>query len=575
MLNQRQVQIMEHLEHSKASGLELAKITGTSKRTVLRDISQINYLLGETGEVISNPLGGYQLHIRDKQAYMNLLHQSMYDDELILLELLCHDFRTLDDLAATLYVSKPTLSEKIVFLRSHYANRLAIKSKPNYGHYLDETITRKLILLANLIDKNPAFFCNRLDIAMADYNALLQTVRAMEISEYYPNIHSAHFVSLLLAAQVLGDETGEVASFFRVFEIGEEACALLTTFTSMQKQKDALVTLEQVQQMLQQLAEHYNASVYDLELVEQLTAHLKRSIAYPIILHDRKLHNIANIKAVYPLAFDLSIAFVARANEQFGMELYDIDLIGLYFSCAMERMKQPASKVLLFSDQYAVASINKQMIEKELPAIELILVMHRQELKSALEQHDIKLILNNAPFQEVNSDVTQISIKQVITKAELQTIQDTLEKIDVHKNIKTYFPEALAMSYQNKPTDNWDAVIAGICKQLEANGTLSEEEAIKIKEREQKGDNLVINHLAVPHCTTQRNQAFFAVFVHLIHPVEVDGTLVQNVLVACVNPNVSTELKVFSYLYYVLNEHEEEVILGIEDYASFIACIEK
>ncbi|MBC2055893.1 PTS transporter subunit EIIA [Listeria booriae] len=575
MLNQRQVQIMEHLEHSKASGLELAKITGTSKRTVLRDISQINYLLGETGEVISNPLGGYQLHIRDKQAYMNLLHQSMYDDELILLELLCHDFRTLDDLAATLYVSKPTLSEKIVFLRSHYANRLAIKSKPNYGHYLDETIMRKLILLANLIDKNPAFFCNRLGIEMADYNALLQTVRASEISEYYPNIHSAHFVSLLLAAQVLGDETGEVASFFRVFEIGEEACALLTTFTSMQKQKDALVTLEQVQQMLQQLAEHYNASVYDLELVEQLTAHLKRSIAYPIILHDRKLHNIANIKAVYPLAFDLSIAFVARANEQFGMELYDIDLIGLYFSCAMERMKQPASKVLLFSDQYAVASINKQMIEKELPAIELILVMHRQELKSALEQHDIKLILNNTPFQEVNSDVTQISIKQVITKAELQTIQDTLEKIDVHKNIKTYFPEALAMSYQNKPTDNWDAVIAGICKQLEANGTLSEEEAIKIKEREQKGDNLVINHLAVPHCTTQRNQAFFAVFVHLIHPVEVDGTLVQNVLVACVNPNVSTELKVFSYLYYVLNEHEEEVILGIEDYASFIACIEK
>ncbi|MBC2304835.1 PTS sugar transporter subunit IIA [Listeria booriae] len=575
MLNQRQVQIMEHLEHSKASGLELAKITGTSKRTVLRDISQINYLLGETGEVISNPLGGYQLHIRDKQAYMNLLHQSMYDDELILLELLCHDFRTLDDLAATLYVSKPTLSEKIVFLRSHYANRLAIKSKPNYGHYLDETITRKLILLANLIDKNPAFFCNRLGIEMTDYNALLQTVRAIEISDYYPNIHSAHFVSLLLAAQVLGDETGEVASFFRVFEIGEEACALLTTFTSMQKQKDALVTLELVQQMLQQLAEHYNASVYDLELVEQLTAHLKRSIAYPIILHDRKLHNIANIKAVYPLAFDLSIAFVARANEQFGMELYDIDLIGLYFSCAMERMKQPASKVLLFSDQYAVASINKQMIEKELPAIELILVMHRQELKSALEQHDIKLILNNAPIQEVNSDVTQISIKQVITKAELQTIQDTLEKIDVHKNIKTYFPEALAMSYQNKPIDNWDAVIAGICKQLEANGTLSEEEAVKIKEREQKGDNLVINHLAVPHCTTQRNQAFFAVFVHLIHPVEVDGTLVQNVLVACVNPNVSTELKVFSYLYYVLNEHEEEVILGIEDYASFIACIEK
>ncbi|EUJ37683.1 frv operon regulatory protein [Listeria weihenstephanensis FSL R9-0317] len=158
MLNQRQVQIMDRLENEKASGLELAKLTGTSKRTILRDISQINHILQTIGEITSSQAGGYQLDIRDKAAYTNLLHQSMYDDELILLELLRHDFRTLDDLAATLFLSKALISEKIVFLRGHYENRLQIKSKPNYGHYLDESPFRKMILLANLIDKNPPFF---------------------------------------------------------------------------------------------------------------------------------------------------------------------------------------------------------------------------------------------------------------------------------------------------------------------------------------------------------------------------------------------------------------------------------
>ncbi len=570
MLNQRQVQIMERLENGKASGLELAKLTGTSKRTILRDISQMNHLLQAIGDISSSQAGGYQLHIQDKEAYRNLLHQSMYDDELILLELLRHDFRTLDDLAATLFLSKPMISEKIIFLRGHYTKRLEIKSKPNYGHYLDEPLYRKMVLLANLIDKNPPFFCERLGISQDDYRSLLQEIRTLNEANYYPNIHSAHLVSLILAADVLENGVKNAATRFSLSE------GLIHFFREEQQKKAKLVTVAEIQVMLQRLAEQYSTPVYDLELVEQLVGHLKRSIAYPIILHDRKLHNIANIKAVYPLAFDLSIAFVASANEAFGIEMYDIDLIGLYFSCAMERMKQVAAKVLLFSDQYAVASINKQMIEKEIQGVEVIIVTHRQELEMALEQQDIKLILNNHPtFQEFSIDVDCMDVKQVITKPELRAIQDMLEKIDVRKNIRTFFPENLAMTYNNEPGDDWNAIVEGICLELEAREVLSADESMKIQEREQKGNNLVINHLALPHCTTQRNQAFFAVFVHLEHSVLVDGAMVQNALVACVNPNVSTELKVFSYLYYVLNEHDGEDILGLKDYATFISCIER
>ncbi|MBC6308600.1 PTS transporter subunit EIIA [Listeria sp. FSL L7-1582] len=577
MLNQRQIQIMERLENGKASGLELAKLTGTSKRTILRDISQMNHLLQSVGEISSSQAGGYQLYIQDKMAYRKLLHQSMYDDELILLELLRHDFRTLDDLAATLFLSKPMISEKIVFLRGHYANRLEIKSKPNYGHYLDEALFRKMIVLANLIDKNPIFFCERLEIPEGEYDALLRRIRELDVANYYPNIHSAHLASLILAAIVLGDkEDAQETSFLEELELPVAAQHLLSQFFTMQQRKSQAITASAMQEILQRQGEQYGALVFDMELVEQLVGHLKRSIAYPIILHDRKLHNISNIKAVYPLAFDLSITFVANVNELFGIELYDIDLIGLYFSCAMERGRQAAAKVVLFSDQYAVASINKQMIEREIQTVEVIVVMHQKDLQQTLEQQDIKLLLNNhAVYPDMDAGVACIEIKKIITKLELQEIQDTLEKIDVRKNICTFFPKDLAMDYDNKAEEDWDMIVRGICEELVEKAILTPDEAFKIQEREQKGNNLVINHLALPHCTTERNQAFFAVFVHLVRPVQVDGTLVQNALIACVNPNVSTELKVFSYLYYVLNEHDDETILGLPDYDAFIACIIK
>lgn len=65
------------------------------------------------------------------------------------------------------------------------------------------------------------------------------------------------------------------------------------------------------------------------------------------------------------------------------------------------------------------------------------------------------------------------------------------------------------MDYDNKADEDWDMIVHGICEQLVEKAVLSPDEALKIQEREQKGNNLVINHLALPHCTTQRSQAFF------------------------------------------------------------------
>lgn len=79
----------------------------------------------------------------------------------------------------------------------------------------------------------------------------------------------------------------------------------------------------------------------------------------------------------------------------------------------------------------------------------------------------------------------------------------------MRKNIRTFFPENLAMDYHNAPGEDWNTIVQGICEELETRGILSSDESVKIQEREQKGNNLVINHLALPHCTTQRNQAFF------------------------------------------------------------------
>src|SRR5699024_8696602 len=98
------------------------------------------------------------------------------------------------------------------------------------------------------------------------------------------------------------------------------------------------------------------------------------------------------------------------------------------------------------------------------------------------------------------------------------------------------------------------------------------EEATRIIEREKSGNNLVISNFSIPHCISKKKDFCVSIFVHLSEPVQVENSIVQNVLVTIMNPLMSSDINIFKYLYRYLNNHESE-LQNITSYEEFIQFI--
>lgn len=585
MLSRREIQLLEYLEHRKiATGAEIADKMRISKRTIIRDISHINHVM--TGlAVIHNDGKGYQLKIQEKKGFLQLLGSSGLDDELILLTLLTTPFISLDKLSEQIYISKPTLIEQMLKLRQQYKNRIAIKSKPNQGHYLEEALSKRITLLANIIDENPSFFCSKLSVGIDQYEKLVQVIRLYFDEIAYPNIHSEHLASLFLSSKVLTsssdsltqDTVADDSIYAKIFgesgiRITPETIPALHDFLEDQRSCSKLITIENIMDIMRLMEQEYHIHICDLELVNQLAEHLKRSIAYPQILSNSHGYILEEMKALYPLAFDLSIKFIQLISKKFQFELYDIDLIGLYFSSALTRNKPRSEKIILFSNQYSVANINKLMIEQKFPEIEVLIIHRKRELEKVLATKEWELLINNQDnILSLEENIPIIDVKQIIHENDLTRISDTLKRIEIQKNINLYFSEENAFIMETNRSDSWQVVIEKINEILLDKKILLPEEAQKIMQREQAGNNLVINHIAIPHCTITREVSFFSIFIHLTQPIRVEGEIVHNVLLSCMNTNVRTGIKVFNYLYHTLSQQESDVVLNIETYEQFIS----
>ncbi|EMG26911.1 frv operon regulatory protein [Listeria fleischmannii 1991] len=579
-MNERQMNLIQLLLHQNQTGPELAKKLTASKRTILRDIHALNDELILIAQITAVQ-DGYSLSISNEERFNQIFKTTATDAELILFELATRDFVTLDDLSDILFLSKPMLTEKITLLKQNYTKRLKIISKKNYGHFLDEPKSRKVILLANLILQKPAFFLAKLGLAPTLLEQLTENIRSARDAFSYEHAHSAQIASLCVSIYALQYDIRltdtKINDCLRQSDMSfsDDIGSMIRTFLAEQNQIIDSITTGKILDLLQMTYDEHQAPVYDMELAVSLANHLKRSIAYPIILADKKLHNIANIKALYPLAFDLSIHFIGLVNQTFDVLIYDIDLVGLYFSCAMDRVKTAPIELVLFSNQYAVASINKQTIERAIPEVNVTLAMNAAELQNSLQNQAVKLILNNHDGPLPIVSITSYTIRQIMTEMDLRFIRDLLEKIDIERHLEDYFPQTLTAQFKNEEHATWHAVIQDLTTSFVEKGIISASEQEKIVSRESEGNNLVINHLAVPHCTTNRGTPFIGIFVHLEHPVQIEGETVQNVLLSCINPNVRNELKIFSYLYYTLNKIDSSVILSWQTHAEFMASLKQ
>lgn len=184
-------------------------------------------------------------------------------------------------------------------------------------------------------------------------------------------------------------------------------------------------------------------------------------------------------------------------------------------------------------------------------------------------------IINNSHL-ELNANIGNVlNIRNIITPAGIGQIKDFLDTVFIRQNLDQLFPVDAGFHEENQPNDTWLEICTRVSQRLVRQGNLTEEEAWRICQREQEGENLIVNQLAIPHCWSEKETSFRGYFITLSRPVVVNHEPVSHLLIACASASARHELKIFSYLARTLYKHLPGKIAGLKSAEEFVRLLQE
>ncbi|HHE5700487.1 TPA: putative frv operon regulatory protein [Citrobacter amalonaticus] len=581
MLSERQLTLVDLLEQQPCSLNALARQTGVSGRTILRDIDYINFTLSGKARIQPGGSAGYQLDIIDRRSFFQLLQRHDNDDRLLAL-LLLNPFTPRVQLAASLNLPETWVADRLSRLKQRYERAFCLSSRPGVGHFIDEPEEKRIVLLANLLKKDPLLI--PLPGVTRDNIERLNT--ACESLDAFALMSGEYLASLVLAVYALRNQLTRAWPECRhtllknIVEqsgiyLGENAFNTLSGLLETQQQQAMTISADAVASLLQRVPGVAALNIIDTQLVDNITDHLRRCVSAPIWVPEHRQSSMNNLKAAWPAAFDMSLRFIALLREQFAIPLFDSDLIGLYFACALERHQNERQPIILLSDQNAIATINQQAIERDVLNCRVIIARTPGEVISISQEVEPLLIVNNSHYLLNESLKNVLTIKNIISSAGTEQIKSFLATAFIRQQPERFFSESGSFHYSNTPNEGWPDIIRQICTRLVTQHQITDDESQRICAREGEGENLIVNHLAIPHCWSEQKRRFRGFFITLAHTVQVNNEPVGHVLIACAAADARHELKIFSYLACVLCSHPAETICELKGYEAFIGLLKQ
>lgn len=578
-MNERQQIIIELLSHTSTS-VSLDQIASTvkrSKRTVLRDLSGIKIFLEEEkiGNLISEVGKGYRIEITNEDVYTELLQETINDEETILYSFVQNEIITVDQMAQELFVSKITAAEKINLIISQYKSILNVEVSRR-GHRLVESDEKKCFILSNLVQRNIKKYLEIAQLSMDDYyqmESLLQDNE--ELKDNFPNISNPEILSLIIASKLLknvsvedNEDDIDFDEYFQgIIQIDEKTNYLLNRISQYCIEFALNLSKEQVVEVLHLI--NFQTLVDEdgfNDLSERLYEHLKRMVCYPYYVALKKPYNLSKIRTINPLAFDLAMNFIHYYQKMFHYDITDSDFVGLYFTVCLQRSKEEKKKILFISDKNAIGYLNKQILIENIKEIE-VEICEQYETKSLDRYH---LILDSKQKYQGN-DTFVYSFKNILNDSDIEKIKELLNCIYIKQNIHSLFPKEYSFTYHVTNSD-WGYVLEDVCMVLLKKKAISQNEMKAILSREKKGNALIIESFAIPHCISDRKNECTSFVIHLDQKIIVDGQEINNILITMTDPMLNKKINVFKFLYNYINDHKEQ-LQNMESYKDFIQYI--
>lgn len=576
MLNERQLAVLEHLENQPLTLAELARLAGVSTRTLLRDLDYLNLTLSGKARIATNGNAYWRLEIFDRASYFRLLQRHDNDDRLLAV-LLLNAFTTRSQLAEALDLPETWISDKLMRLKQRYEKRFTIVGRPGAGYFIAEPEMKRVLILASLLKKDPGL--------LALHDRVPAPGEAVALANY-PDIQRDYLTSVILAVYALRHRldapppanvsdalAGCVANMG--LSLRPSALQTLTAILDTLQSRASKVTPQRIAALLEQVRDNHPPAIIDATLVDNMTGHLIRCAATPVWLTENRPGSLNNLKAAWPAAFDMSIRFIALLRDQLDVPVFDCDLIGLYFACSFERNQTERQPVILLSDQNAIATINKMTIEREVLNCRVVIVHSLNALRELLEKLSPACIINNSYFRPDDDLKPCLTFRNMIAPAGIAQIKVAVDTAFIRRHLSRLFPAQGSFHYANTPSQSWEAIMQAVCDTLSAAALISKDEAVRLFEREQEGENLIVNQLAIPHCWSSNRTTFCGYFITLSHPVIINHEPVAHMLVACASATARQELKIFSFLASVLLRYPAQRIAALAGHKDFMRLMQE
>ncbi len=154
----------------------------------------------------------------------------------------------------------------------------------------------------------------------------------------------------------------------------------------------------------------------------------------------------------------MSLHFITLLREQFDIPLFDSDLIGLYFACALERHQNERQPIILLSDQNAIATINQFAIERDVLNCRVIIARSLGELVAICEIEPL-LIINNSHYLLDDAVNNCITVKHYYCRR--YRTNKTFSCDSVYSPATgRFFPVTGSLHYSNVRGESWQKSLA-------------------------------------------------------------------------------------------------------------------
>lgn len=541
MFNARQVQILLLLWNQDHSGDYLAKQVDSSRRTIIRDINTLNQELSKDDTAFINSEGKYSLEIHNYPKFQSLITQFENQDRNILYSLLTHDNLSLDELMDETLLSKLDITNSIERINQRSKNIMNITTKPGLGYLLNLTFGTRVDLLAYLImiiPKNIGYRINRDD-----------------------------FPSSLRSYITDGQLTAQLEALHLMSAVD------LNRFYDNKKQLVEAIQFVQIQSCIEKVSRDFSIQLSKQSLSEKVTLHLRRFNLFPTFISSLLLKQLNDLKLKEPFAFEMAENLKQEIEKANPTILVNSEFLALYIIDCMEtKTTVRPVRVLMFTSQRSIAYINENVILESIKNIDLTSIFNRSEFNQKIEENSYDIVITNGFNGEFEDDPTLI-INGLIDEATTSRLKKLVSDNYFHNNLDQIFPKQNYLSFPNQ-SNNYLKTFKEILKYFDKNELLDQKMATKLIDREEEGNQLVINHVAIPHAVNEAN--FSKIFaVDLDKPVKLNGTEIYFILIVIVNDHNDDYKQLFNYLYKILNHRDITSVSENKTYEHVLGFLKK